>query len=121
MRALIANGTQGPYPNSHYNVATVYGDYYLTEAALRLFKLGYLFLLAMTSVLASFSLSPLFLSQACYLMPGLIVRIAWFYAFFLFFRFLCLHFDVMTRCVKNVIVITFFPFFSFFFLLLYIC
>lgn len=43
LRALIANGTQGPYPNSHYDVATIYGDYYLTEAVLRLFKLGQLF------------------------------------------------------------------------------
>jgi unsaturated chondroitin disaccharide hydrolase len=42
LRALIANGTQGPYPKSHYDVATIYGDYYLTETALRLFKLGQL-------------------------------------------------------------------------------
>ena len=43
LRAIIANGTQGPYPNSHYDVATVYGEYYLTEAALRLYKLGHFF------------------------------------------------------------------------------
>lgn len=43
LRARIANGTQGPYPNSHYDVTTIYGDYYLTEAALRLYKLGHLF------------------------------------------------------------------------------
>jgi unsaturated chondroitin disaccharide hydrolase len=40
LRAVMANGTQGPYPSSHYDVATVFGDYYLTEAVLRLIKLG---------------------------------------------------------------------------------
>ncbi len=41
LRAIMANGTQGPYPEKPYDVATVYGDYYLTETVLRLFKLGY--------------------------------------------------------------------------------
>jgi len=43
LRAVMANGTQGPYPSAHYDVATVFGDYYLTEAVLRLSKLGYNF------------------------------------------------------------------------------
>jgi unsaturated chondroitin disaccharide hydrolase len=37
--ALIANGTMGPYPSSPYNVALEYGDYYLTQAVVRLAKL----------------------------------------------------------------------------------
>ena len=43
LRAVIANGTQGPYPAKPYDVATVFGDYYLTETVLRLMKLGYSF------------------------------------------------------------------------------
>jgi hypothetical protein len=43
LRAVIANGTQGPYPEKPFNVATMYGDYYLTETVLRLIKLGYSF------------------------------------------------------------------------------
>jgi len=43
LRAVIANGTQGPYPKNPYDVATLFGDYYLTETVLRLFKLGYSF------------------------------------------------------------------------------
>ena len=39
IRALIANGTLGPYPSRSYDVATVFGDYYLTQAALRLHKI----------------------------------------------------------------------------------
>jgi len=39
LRAVIANGTQGPYPSHPYDVATVFGDYYLTQTVLRLFKL----------------------------------------------------------------------------------
>ncbi|CAF4819278.1 unnamed protein product [Rotaria sp. Silwood1] len=39
LRAIIANGTQGPYPEKPYDVATVFGDYYLTQTILRLFKL----------------------------------------------------------------------------------
>ncbi|CAF0737666.1 unnamed protein product [Rotaria sordida] len=39
LRAVIANGTQGPYPEKPYDVATVFGDYYLTQTILRLFKL----------------------------------------------------------------------------------
>jgi hypothetical protein len=39
LRAIIANGTQGPYPAKPYDVATIFGDYYLTQAVLRLFKL----------------------------------------------------------------------------------
>lgn len=38
IRALIANGTLGPYPSRPYDVVTVFGDYYLTQAALRLYK-----------------------------------------------------------------------------------
>jgi hypothetical protein len=34
--ALLANGTQGPYPRAVYDVALPYGDYYLTQAAIRL-------------------------------------------------------------------------------------
>jgi len=37
--ALLANGTMGPYPKNLYDVALVYGDYYLTQAILRLAKL----------------------------------------------------------------------------------
>jgi unsaturated chondroitin disaccharide hydrolase len=43
LRAVIANGTQGPYPEHPYDVATVFGDYYLTQTVLRLIKLGYSF------------------------------------------------------------------------------
>jgi hypothetical protein len=39
----MANGTHGPYPEKPYDVATVFGDYYLTETVLRLIKLGYSF------------------------------------------------------------------------------
>ncbi|CAF3469129.1 unnamed protein product [Rotaria socialis] len=39
LRAIIANGTQGPYPDKPYDLATVFGDYYLTQAVLRLSKL----------------------------------------------------------------------------------
>lgn len=39
LRAVIGNGTQGPYPTKPYDVATVFGDYYLTQAVLRLSKL----------------------------------------------------------------------------------
>ncbi|CAF5050291.1 unnamed protein product [Rotaria magnacalcarata] len=39
LRAMIANGTQGPYPDKPYDLATVFGDYYLTQAVLRLSKL----------------------------------------------------------------------------------
>ena len=34
--ALLANGTYGPYPTNPYNVALIFGDYYFTQAALRL-------------------------------------------------------------------------------------
>lgn len=34
--ALLANGTQGPYPKAVYDVALPYGDYYLTQAVIRL-------------------------------------------------------------------------------------
>ncbi len=43
LRAVMANGTQGPYPEHPYDVATVFGDYYLTQTVLRLYKLGYSF------------------------------------------------------------------------------
>ncbi|UJR32401.1 hypothetical protein I4U23_019863 [Adineta vaga] len=39
LRAVIANGTQGPYPSHPYDVATIFGDYYLTQTVLRLSKL----------------------------------------------------------------------------------
>lgn len=39
LRAIIANGTQGPYPEKPYDVATVFGDYYLIQTILRLYKL----------------------------------------------------------------------------------
>ncbi|CAF2835082.1 unnamed protein product [Rotaria sp. Silwood2] len=39
LRAIIANGTHGSYPAKPYDVATAFGDYYLTQAVLRLFKL----------------------------------------------------------------------------------
>ncbi|CAF4232509.1 unnamed protein product [Adineta steineri] len=39
LRAVIANGTQGPYPDKPYDIATVSGDYYLIQTILRLFKL----------------------------------------------------------------------------------
>jgi len=39
----MANGTLGPYPSKAYDVATICGDYYLTEAVLRLTKLGEFF------------------------------------------------------------------------------
>jgi hypothetical protein len=37
--ALIANGTIGPYPASAFDVALSFGDYYLTQAIVRLSKL----------------------------------------------------------------------------------
>ena len=37
--ALLANGTIGSYPKSPYDVSLVYGDYYLTQAVIRLSKL----------------------------------------------------------------------------------
>jgi len=37
--ALLANGTIGPYPVRPYDVALAYGDYYFTQAVLRLAKL----------------------------------------------------------------------------------
>jgi hypothetical protein len=37
--ALLANGTGGPYPRSSYDAAYSFGDYYLTQAVLRLAKL----------------------------------------------------------------------------------
>ncbi len=43
LRAVMANETQGPYPSAHYDVATVFGDYYLTEVVSRLNKLTQLF------------------------------------------------------------------------------
>jgi unsaturated chondroitin disaccharide hydrolase len=39
LRALMTNGTHGPYPEKPYDVATMYGDYYLTQTVLRLLKL----------------------------------------------------------------------------------
>ena len=36
--AIIANGTGGPYPRSAYDVAFSFGDYYLTQAVVRLAK-----------------------------------------------------------------------------------
>lgn len=36
--ALLANGTIGPYPRSPYDAALIYGDYYLTQAIVRLAK-----------------------------------------------------------------------------------
>ncbi len=36
--ALLANGTIGPYPSRPYDVALSYGDYYFTQAVLRLAK-----------------------------------------------------------------------------------
>ena len=37
--ALMANGTMGPYPQGPYDVALSFGDYYLTQAVMRLAKL----------------------------------------------------------------------------------
>jgi hypothetical protein len=37
--ALLANGTGGPYPQNPYDVAFSFGDYYLTQAIVRLAKL----------------------------------------------------------------------------------
>ncbi|CAF3182652.1 unnamed protein product [Rotaria socialis] len=37
--ALLTNGTMGPYPKSPYDVSLAYGDYYLTQAIVRLAKL----------------------------------------------------------------------------------
>jgi unsaturated chondroitin disaccharide hydrolase len=34
--AILANGTIGPYPKAAYDVALAYGDYYLTQAVIRL-------------------------------------------------------------------------------------
>ncbi|UJR16766.1 hypothetical protein I4U23_003666 [Adineta vaga] len=39
LHAIMANGTHGPYPQKAYDVATVFGDYYLTQTVLRLRKL----------------------------------------------------------------------------------
>ena len=39
LAALLANGTMGPYPQNPYDVALSYGDYYLTQAIVRLAKL----------------------------------------------------------------------------------
>ncbi|CAF4493491.1 unnamed protein product [Rotaria sp. Silwood2] len=39
LRAIIVNGTQGPYSEKPYDIATVLGNYYLTQTVLRLFKL----------------------------------------------------------------------------------
>ncbi|CAF0848678.1 unnamed protein product [Adineta steineri] len=39
LHALLANGTQGPYPKNPYDVSLAYGDYYLTQAVVRLAKL----------------------------------------------------------------------------------
>lgn len=41
--ALLANGTAGPYPARSYDVAFSFGDYYLTQAIVRLAKLQTLF------------------------------------------------------------------------------
>lgn len=41
--ALLANGTAGPYPAKPYDVALSFGDYYLTQAIVRLAKLHPLF------------------------------------------------------------------------------
>jgi hypothetical protein len=37
--AIMANGTLGPYPERPYDVALSFGDYYLTQAIVRLSKL----------------------------------------------------------------------------------
>ncbi len=37
--AIMANGTLGPYPRNAYDVALSFGDYYLTQAVVRLSKL----------------------------------------------------------------------------------
>jgi hypothetical protein len=37
--ALLTNGTAGPYPQSPYDIALAYGDYFLTQAVVRLSKL----------------------------------------------------------------------------------
>jgi hypothetical protein len=37
--ALMANGTVGPYPARPYDVVLSFGDYYLTQAIVRLAKL----------------------------------------------------------------------------------
>ncbi len=37
--ALLANGTGGPYPQNAYDIALIFGDYYLTQAVVRLGKL----------------------------------------------------------------------------------
>ena len=39
LRALLANGTRGPYPQSPYDAALIFSDYYLTQAIVRLGKL----------------------------------------------------------------------------------
>ena len=38
LHALLVNGTTGPYPKNPYDVSLVYGDYYLTQAIIRLAK-----------------------------------------------------------------------------------
>jgi hypothetical protein len=37
--AIMANGTLGPYPARPFDVALSFGDYYLTQAIVRLGKL----------------------------------------------------------------------------------
>ena len=37
--ALLTNGTIGPYPKNSYDVSLAYGDYYLTQAVVRLSKM----------------------------------------------------------------------------------
>ena len=39
LRALLVNGTIGSYPKNPYDVSLSYGDYYLTQAVIRLAKL----------------------------------------------------------------------------------
>jgi unsaturated chondroitin disaccharide hydrolase len=39
LHALLANGTGGPFPTGIYDVAFSFGDYYLTQAVVRLGKL----------------------------------------------------------------------------------
>ncbi|UJR18757.1 hypothetical protein I4U23_005663 [Adineta vaga] len=39
LNALLTNGTIGPYPKNPYDVSLSFGDYYLTQAIIRLIKL----------------------------------------------------------------------------------
>ncbi len=39
LHALLTNGTIGPYPERPYDISLPYGDYYLTQALIRLAKL----------------------------------------------------------------------------------